>query len=213
MEKSKFDESYMMFARYDGKPPREISTSGKNKTRIPFYTDKNGIVVYVTNDQKVVSRLISGNPERYRLYRSKPFYMRITNPATGGIKYEMAASWNYRIETVAAGIDPENKEQLFEKKVVWYEDPEGKEAVVPSVEEITGKKDSSVVDTVTELIREKKKNTDLSATVDALTKKIEALSSSSIKAEDRENAVEGVPVKEGDVKNKKAGRPPKFSIE
>ncbi|MFA5715001.1 MAG: hypothetical protein WC998_04645 [Candidatus Paceibacterota bacterium] len=141
MNPNEIPKSALLFARYDGKVPRIIED--KKGDMVPYFIDKNGIPVYVSEDKKLVSQIITRSSKKYRLFRTKPFYMKVTDVATGSSRWEMSVPWNYRIETYSAGTDPKNGETIYKTRVVWYEDPEGKEVVVPTVEFLTGEKDPS----------------------------------------------------------------------
>ena len=125
----------VMVIRYDGEPP--ITLTWKNE-RVGCWIDKGGFPVYITHKEHA-SILCTQKADRYRLYRSYPLDVKCKNEA-GALKYKKISPWYYEEQVVQTGVDEENGEALYGKKVVWHEDVDGKQLVSPSVEFITGVK-------------------------------------------------------------------------
>jgi hypothetical protein len=209
---SELPKNALMFARYDGKPPRIVEN--KKGEMVPYFIDKNGIPIYVTDDKKIVSAMITRSSQKYRLYRTKPFYMSVTDVATGSNRWVTSVPWNYRKETVAAGIDKDNGETIYKEKITWYEDPEGKEAIEPTIEFLTGEKEASesagqVNQTKIDLARAKAEADKLRESYFELVKKFDDLKSQNTALS--EQVKELLEIKQGEKKEdvkKSPGRPP-----
>ncbi|MCK9600440.1 MAG: hypothetical protein M0R06_15450 [Sphaerochaeta sp.] len=166
----------VMIIRHDGREPREISGTER-------YVDSEGMSVYIIDAQKAQS-IISGSPDKYRLYRSPAQRFSVKNP-NGSNEYKTFNPWYYRRESYSAGKD-ENGETTVAWRTVWIEDKKGESIVPATMEFITGKKKPEETN---ELLKAKneaekyqsivnnfeKRLTDLSAAVAELKQAVEEL--------------------------------------
>jgi hypothetical protein len=128
-------EGKVMVARHDGQTP--IILTWKDE-QVPFRLDKCGIPVYVT-EKEHARVIIKAKPEHYRLYKSKPLDAQFTT-LNGAIKWGTITPYTVQEQLVQTGVDPDNNEAIYDKRVIWIEDPEGKYAISATPENITGEK-------------------------------------------------------------------------
>lgn len=125
----------VMLIRYDEKPPRQLTD--KDGKLAPCFTDTEGFNVYIL-DSQTASTLATGNPDRYKYYRSPAIDIKKTN-TNGSVVWEKLYSEYYKKESYEAK-DPENGETIYKYRYVWVTDTEDKYVQEPSEEFITGKK-------------------------------------------------------------------------
>lgn len=174
-------ENKVMVIRYDGKPPRQVEWQGKP---VAWIMDTMGFPVIITC-QEHAALMATGNPDRYRLYRSKTFPTQVLQP-NGSMKWENLSSWYYEKKTFE--IEPDdNGERKYKDRIVWNEDKEGRYISNATEEFITGKK-KSVDETDNTMVLKKqleaaeglnqsltKQVGDLTVSVEALMNKVESM--------------------------------------
>lgn len=125
-------ETMVQFALYNifnGKlRPRiledEVETPEGEKIVYKPIIDENGIAIY-TAPVRIAKRSISQRSDRYYLYNSDPIEVQIEQ-TDGSNKWIKFYSHYYEVKKVEKGIDPDNKEVIFEDKIIWHEDKTGK---------------------------------------------------------------------------------------
>lgn len=157
----------VMVIRYDGKPPRQVEYDGKP---VKWILDNEKFPVLITCS-KHASKMISGNPNRYRLYRSSSIDIKVNKP-DGRSVWETFNSWYYKRTTYQEGLD-ENKEAIVKWRTLWFEDKKGECIVTPTEEFITGIK--KPVDDRTDELRLKRENEQLVGLNESLQKQVGAL--------------------------------------
>jgi len=132
----------VMIIRYDGKPPRQLQWEGKF---VPWYCDPNGFQVAIVEPAHG-QLMATGNPDRYRYYRSKSVDIQVPKP-NGAIKWEKLYSWKYDKVAMSVGTDDDgeiltddNGEILTKIRFEWTLDTNDEFVIEATEEFITGKK-------------------------------------------------------------------------
>lgn len=155
----------MMFIRHDKNPPFIIED--RNKRPVEMYKTPEGLGVYISDDIELVGPLITDSSEKYRLFRSKSFKVKVLQP-NGSSRFVDVESWNYRVCTRSTKKVDEHNEVIYESYLEWYKHGPN-EIMEPTELNITGIKKSGEPEVYQRLQEKNVKIAELERTVAGLT--------------------------------------------